>query len=140
MVTLREQMEQIILVRLTAINGEETEMELNCMIAKQITDDKLKSKKAKNRIIGIEDYIKVYEKKDDIGSIVQNGAWVYVENSIEDWQFKRFDTIADAVRNAVTLINANIICNGEIIEYDALDKETAYYIDEKTDSARIVKL
>jgi hypothetical protein len=64
--------------------------------------------------------------------------FVYCNNSLVDWTFERFDTIADAVKKAVNYFNAYIICDGEVINYDALNDTTAYYY--AGDKMKIVKL
>ena len=67
------------------------------------------------------------EPEMDSNETLEKGVFVYCNNSLVDWSYERFDTIADAIKMAVKCINAYIICNGEIINYDALDENTAYY-------------
>ena len=76
----------------------------------------------------------------DIEKKEKNGAYVFRMESILDFDFDMFDTIADAIRAAVNSINAKVICNGREIVYDVIDDKTAYYIDEASDKMKLVNL
>ena len=76
----------------------------------------------------------------DTEQILSNGAYIYSYKSLSDWEFKRVDTIADAVREAVKLIDATILYNGNVITYDTINSESAYYIDNDAGKVKIVQL
>lgn len=54
-------------------------------------------------------------------------AYVYASKSILDWEYDKFNSIEDAVRRALGYLDAYVICDGEIIKYDVIDENTAYY-------------
>ena len=135
MITLKNQMERIISERLTVINGSKTENELNNLIAKDLTSERISGKNSYEHIFGIDNI-----DNNDIWEIEPNGAWVYAEYSIEDWFFKRYDTISEAVRDAVNMIEAYVICDGEIVEYNTMSDGTAYYIDNRTNIIRVINI
>jgi hypothetical protein len=137
---IKEQLVQVIFTNITSLNGENTEEDLNMLISEKIAEDKLNTTEVvdatslkgciSNRI----------QSELDLENIEPNGAWLYKDNTSEEWMFDRYDTIADAVRAAINMINATIICDAHVIPYDKLDADTAYYVDDRTDSVRIVEL
>lgn len=72
--------------------------------------------------------------------VVKNGAWVYENEEDGKWIFERYNTIEQAVRRAVNLINAKVICDGEIIKYDTFDANEAYYVDRYTNEVVFMKI
>lgn len=125
--TLRQQYRTVLLAEITELNGENTEDELNMVIMEGILEDRVRTAKKLNTNTVIAE--KLLREKDR-GEKVINGVYVYESTSIMNFSFEKYSTIADAVRSAVTKIKAYIICNGEIIEYDALSDTEAYYIDK----------
>lgn len=58
------------------------------------------------------------------------GVWLYVESSVNDWEMIKVPTIEEAVMNAMNRIeNTKIIVNGNIIDWDVIDNNNAYYMD-----------
>lgn len=78
--------------------------------------------------------------KEDTGEVEKNGVYIYNAHGEMGLMFNRYNTIADAVRDGLKLINAAILCEGEIIEYDVLDDETAYYIDNRVGKVMLVNI
>lgn len=117
-----------------ALNGDITEKELNMEIVENILRERMQLADCS---------VLVEERLDseiDIEKKEKNGAYVFRMESILDFDFDMFDTIADAIRAAVNSINAKVICNGREIVYDAIDDKTAYYIDEASDKMKLVNL
>lgn len=114
---------QVVSEMLRELNGVETEEVLISMITSTLVERSTVSSLFEQRDIVA--YTVTPEQDDN--NKVEKGVFVYCNNSLVDWSYERFDTIADAIRRAVKCINAYIICNGEIINYDALDEYTAYY-------------
>lgn len=117
-----------------ALNGDITEKELNMEIVENILREKMQLADCS---------VLVEERLDseiDIEKKEKNGAYVFRMESILDFDFDMFDTIADAIRAAVNSINAKVICNGREIVYDVIDDKTAYYIDEASDKMKLVNL
>ena len=133
MITLEEQLLQVIYVSVTRLNGLETEEELNMLISETIARENLEEIK-KNLIA------EQLDSELDTEQILSNGAYIYSYKSLSDWEFKRVDTIADAVREAVKLIDATILYNGNVITYDTINSESAYYIDNDAGKVKIVQL
>ena len=125
MITARESIKQVIFERVLAINGFETEEALVSMITEEIKKDVKVNKLFEQA--GILAY-EIPAIKDE-EAIESKGVYLYCNNSLLDWTYERYETIADAIREAVKYFDAYIICNGEIIDYDALDDNTAYYYD-----------
>lgn len=142
MMTAGNYLEQAVLERVSLINGlniETTEAEeaLITMIAKRVLENsRVNTLLEKHGVIA---YNVDSSELKEIEKCKDNEVYVYCSNSIIDWTFNKHDTIDDAVRDAVKRINAYIILNGEIIKYDALDDNTAYYYD-KENNMRLVRL
>lgn len=142
MMTAGNYLEQVVLERVSLINGlnietTETEEALITMIAKRVLENsRVNTLLEKHGVIA---YNVDSSELKEIERCKDNGVYVYCSNSIIDWTFNKHDTIDDAVRDAVKRINAYIILNGEIIKYDALDDNTAYYYD-KENNMRLVRL
>lgn len=139
-VTIRQQLITVIYTSIAELNGEDTEEDLNMMISEKIADDKLN-----NAQLVTDGYIRgsKFEPMCDIlnvDKIEPNGVWIYKDNTIDEWVLKRYDTVTEAVREAVGMIDAKIICNGKIIEYDTIDEGMAYYLDSKTEDVKLVTL
>lgn len=127
------ELEKLIMKDVITVNGDVTEEALNSIIMKEVASHKIKS---------VEGFHNIEDTKEDTRAdkIEPNGVWIYVNGSIQDWVFNRYDTVSRAVCEAVKYIDAQIICNGNIIEYDSLSDEEAYYIDSETNSAVMVKI
>ena len=123
--TLERQLGHVIFERVSDINGFDMEEALMSMITERV-----KTSCNVNKVLakaGIEAYTVPVE--DASNEKVEKGVYVYCSQSILDWTYERFDTIADAIRTAVRMFDAYIISNGNIIKYDALDDNTAYYYE-----------
>jgi hypothetical protein len=132
METVSMELEQILLVEITMLNGDNTEEDLNMAIAKEIMRDKLQQSESF--------IIERLDSEVDTADIKANGVYVYVGGLIEELFFERFDTVADAIKTAVNKIDAKIICDGNIITYDILSDTEAYYIDEEVGKVKLVEL
>lgn len=113
--------------RVTEINDSNMEKELLHMIT-----DRVVKNSSINKVL-LEKGILAYNNDE-----VDNAVYVFCNSSLFDWTFEKFDSIPDAIKNAVQYINAYIICNGEVVRYDAIDDKTAYYY--KNDNLRLVHL
>ena len=141
MITLKEQFEQMIYERASELNGCDTEEELNMEISKLITKDKLSnavivdSRTVRGYIVADRNRQRHLHKSmkslESVGSSTEQ-AWVYRDESENDWIFKKYESIKDAVRAALTEINTTVICNGNVIDFDRIDDYRAYYIDYNT--------
>lgn len=135
--TVYDLFETVVLAEITELNGNITEGGLNMMIMKEIVSDRTHEKElecGKNMVSCIMD------SEEDSEKEVKNGAYVYNAYNKEGLLFNRHNTIADAVREAVMMINAIVICNGKSIIYDTIDNETAYYLDDEDNKVKVVKL
>lgn len=130
-----ENLVQVIFADVTVLNGEITEEALNMVISKELAHDRLSTATVADNGILVKEML---SPEDDTEKVEPNGAYLYVEG--DTWKFERCNTIAEAVRKAVGCINAKVLCNGKVIEYDAIDDTEAYYIDEKHKKLRVVKL
>lgn len=119
-----------------ALNGDITEKELNMEIVENILKERMNEQLADCSVL-VEERL---DSEIDIEKKEKNGAYVFRMESILDFDFDMFDTIADAIRAAVNSINAKVICNGREIVYDVIDDKTAYYIDEASDKMKLVNL
>lgn len=119
-----------------ALNGDITEKELNMEIVENILRERMNEQLADCSVL-VEERL---DSEIDIEKKEKNGAYVFRMESILDFDFDMFDTIADAIRAAVNSINAKVICNGREIVYDVIDDKTAYYIDEASDKMKLVNL
>ena len=119
-----------------ALNGDITEKELNMEIVENILKERMDEQLADCSVL-VE---KRLDSEIDTEKKEKNGAYVFRMESILDFDFDMFNTIADAIRVAVNSINAKVICNGREIVYDVIDDKTAYYIDEASDKMKIVNL
>lgn len=128
---VREEIEQLLFAEVTLLNGDNTEEDLNMEISKILADDIIENMNV------VADTFDVVE---DDGENVPNGAYVYTSGSLTEMKFDRYSTVADAVRHAVRLIDAKIICDGQVVTYDSLDDDIAYYIDTRSNKAKLVSL
>lgn len=134
--TLRKQFERVLLAEITELNGEITEEELNMVIMENIIEER-----AKKAQLDREQIVEArLTSKEDTGKVEKNGVYIYNAHGEMGLMFNRYNTIADAVRDGLKLINAAILCEGEIIEYDVLDDETAYYIDNRVGKVMLVNI
>lgn len=127
MITVQNQLEQVVFDEVSEINGENTDRELNVDISKLVVNNKLTNTAIKSNLANTQ-------------HMEHHGAWVYMDRSIDEWEFSRYNTIADAVKQAIKEIGAKIICDGQIIDYDALDDSQAYYIDSRTSKIGLVTI
>lgn len=134
--TMRKQIETVLLAEITKLNGETTEEALNMVIMESILEERLKEVKV-NREALIQERL---DSEIDNENTETNGVYVYNADSLESLIFDKYDTIADAVRAAIKMINATILCDGNIVNYDTIDNSTAYYIDERVNKVKIVNL
>lgn len=130
---LKEQIVQVIFASVTVLNGEETEEDLNMAISEKILQSNLEEIK-KNLIT------ERLESEADSEEIIENGVFVYSYESMSEWLFNKYSTMADAIRAAVKILNASVISNGKVITYDIIDNESAYYIDDNAGKMKIVNL
>ena len=134
--TLRKQFERVLLAEITELNGEITEEELNMVIMESIIEER-----AKKAQLDREQIVEArLTSKEDTGKVEKNGVYIYNAHGEMGLMFNRYNTIADAVRDGLKLINAAILCEGEIIEYDVLDDETAYYTDNRVGKVMLVNI
>lgn len=134
--TLRKQFETVLLAEITELNGEITEEGLNMAIMESIIEERVKEAQ-----LDREQLVKErLTSEEDTGKVENNGVYVYNAYSEIGLIFDKYDTIAEAVREALKTINATILCDGEIIEYDVLDAETAYYIDNRIGKVMLVNI
>lgn len=134
--TLRKQFETVLLAEITELNGEITEGGLNMAIMESIIEERVKAAQ-----LDREQLVKErLTSEEDTGKVEKNGVYVYNAYSEVGLLFDKYDTIAEAVREALKTINATILCDGEIIEYDVLDAETAYYIDNRVGKVMLVNI
>lgn len=131
------QFKTVLLAEITELNGNITEEELNMAIMENIFEEKLNKAQFEDKNAIVED---VLDGQIDNEEIEKNGAFVYGGSDKCDFFFKKFDTVADAVRCAINKINAKVICAGKIITYDTLDASTAYYVDNRKNKVMIVEL
>lgn len=106
-----------------------------------ISDSIAREKASKSRIID-NTLIKgcMLNRAKDQENIEINGAWVYRDETVASWIFKKYDTIADAIRHAIKEINTIVICDGNIVEFDRLNENQAYYVDNRTNEVKVVEL
>lgn len=135
-VALREQFETVLLAEITELNGDITEEGLNMVIMEHIIEERVKAAQLDREQLVDERLF----SEEDAGKIEKNGVYVYNAYGEMGLVFDKYDTIADAVKAGLKLINATILCDGEIIEYDTLDSETAYYIDNRAGKVMLVTI
>ena len=124
--TVMENLRQIIFTKISTMNEDNTEEALISMI----TDNILK--------VSTINEVLTYNNRETVNDLPNKEIYLYCNNSLHDWTYERCLDIADAVKKAIKLIDAYIICNGNIISYNTLNDKVAYYcIDDKV---RIVKL
>ncbi len=134
--TLRKQFETVLLAEITELNGDITEEGLNMAIMESILEEKVKAAQ-----LDREQLVKErLTSEEDTGKVEKNGVYVYNAYGELGLQFDRYNTIAEAVREALKTISSTILCDGEIIEYDVLDNETAYYIDNRIGKVMLVNI
>ena len=117
----------------TELNGEETEEGLNMAIAQELVQERTRQNLLKTSITRLESEV-------DSGKKLEKGVFVYQNEDLFSWTFDKYDTMADAVRAAVLLVNASIIYNGQEVIYDALSDVDGYYIDNETNKVMLVTL
>lgn len=125
--TFVSSVEQIVYEYVTYVNGEDTDKELNYMIAKEITKN---NESLNTNVINVE----MDNEKE-----LSTGCFIFTGN-LADWTFTKYNTIAEAVRNAVKMINAHILYKGNTLIYDALSDTEAYYIDNESGKVKLVEL
>lgn len=133
---LKLQFETVLLARITELNGEITEEGLNMAILESILEDKINEANLDRESLVVERL----DSEMDNEQVEKNGVYVYNAYDEMGLLFNKHSTIADAIREAISMINALVICNGEVIEYDTLDNDTAYYIDDRIGKVKIVNL
>lgn len=134
--TLRKQFETVLLAEIKELNGDITEEGLNMAIMESILEDRVKAAQLDREQL-VEERL---TSEEDTGKVEKNGVYVYNAYGELGLQFDRYNTIADAVREALKTISSTILCDGEIIEYDVLDSETAYYIDNRIGKVMLVNI
>ena len=132
MEAVRVRLEQMLLVEITMLNGENTEEDLNMAIVKEIIKERLQQKESL--------ILERFSSENDKAEIEPNGVYVYVGGLLEDFSFERYNTMADAVRAAVNKVGAKVICEGCLVTYDTLNDTEAYYVDDKAGKVKLVKL
>ena len=128
METLKEELVQVLFEEISEINGDSTEEELNMDITRMIVEERLKTFNLVEKL----------KSETDNRETKPYGVWVYAVNSVDSLVLDMFNTVADAVKTAVRMIDAKIICEGKLLTYDALNDNEAYYIDG--DIVRLVEL
>lgn len=129
MFATRDNLVRAVYTRVRSLNGSDTEEALNMIISEKLVDNNMATM---HNNFDVND---VADKSD----IKENGVWVYSECNDLGWVFERYNTVADAIRRAVTVINSIIIHNGREIPFDTLEDGRAYYIDDDY-SIRLVDL
>lgn len=132
-IELEKQLVQVIYARVTLLNGRDTEEDLNMIISEKIAHEALTSE-ARDLIV------ETLHSERDKEEMTSKGVFVYTYGSITDFHFSRHNTIADAVREAVKLLDATILYNGDVITYDVIDDKSAYYVDENAKKVKVVTL
>lgn len=115
------------------LNGDNTEEGLSMIISEKLMEEKLYS-------TDIMKNVQVIVGEKDGNKIEENGVYIYCGGSVTSWKFIRYNTIAEAVREAIGMVNAVIIHNGKIINYDSIDNDRAYYIENGTGKIKVVNL
>jgi hypothetical protein len=136
---MEEQILKFLITNVKILNGENTEEELNMAISKKILKEKVKKNEVICRDFG-DGCIKTYKQEEDKGDAIETGAWVYSGGILDSWVFDRHDTIAGAIKQAVRMINASVLIRGKALKYDTLDGETAYYVDEESNTVKTVRI
>jgi allantoicase len=135
---LREQLLHVYLRQIEQINNnKQAEGGLYMIIAQELVDERLNNA---NIVVDNEIRVEVMDLIEDKNTVEENGAWIYSDGTVDKWEFRRCNTIAEAVRAAIHMINAKVLCNGEEIVYDSLNENTAYYIDKRTNEAKMVAI
>lgn len=123
-----ETMKNGILLVLEMINGENTDNELNEAIYESAIRPNLKLVyPCKNSVT---------RDKNDFSQWV----WVYTNTSIENLSMKAFETVEEAISAAVRTINSYVLYRGNVVEFDTIDDNTAYYIDNSTRAKKLVSI
>lgn len=105
--------------------------ELESQIVDFVTETKMKEIQSVKDDIAIG--TKSRHKKTSRGS-TREGVWVYCEPTVQDWMFKRYESIDDAIRAAINYFgNVKIVSNGKIVNWDILDDKKAVYEDVTND-------
>lgn len=126
--TLQKELVAAAFVKINNANTEDTEEDLNMYISEKIIERKFDKR--------FKDGIQILNVKQDDFKNVPNGAWVY-SMSDSDWVFERYDSIGEAVKRAINIVDSMVICNGKEIAFDAFDDKHAYYINEAGDAIMV---
>lgn len=133
MIALKKQIFCVLLNEVVQLNGDNTEEGLSMIISEKLMEEKLYS-------TDIMKNVQVIVGEKDGNKIEENGVYIYCGGSVTSWKFIRYNTIAEAVREAIGMVNAVIIHNGKIINYDSIDSDRAYYIENGTGKIKVVNL
>ena len=128
METLKQELVQVLFEEISELNGDSTEGELNMDITRMIVEERLKTFNLVEKL----------KTEHDDKTDKPHGVWVYAANSVDNLVLDVFNTVAEAVKTAVKMIDAKIVCEGKLLTYDALNDNEAYYIDG--DIVRLVEL
>lgn len=98
-----------------------------------IADNIVKCSNISEVYVDVKSVVNESNKKKSIKSDLENKEiFLYCNNSLYDWTYERCVNIVEAVKKAVKRIDAYIICNGNIISYNTLNDNMAYYcVDDK---------
>lgn len=67
-------------------------------------------------------------------------AFVFIDNEFDSWQFKKFDSVVEAIRYAINNVGAHVIVDGQEVAFDILDDGNAFYVDEQTGKAKLIEI
>lgn len=129
--------ETVLLAEITELNGDITEEALNMAILESILEDRIKEIESSDKESLVKERL---NSEIDTENTEANGAYVYNAHGENGLVFNKHETIADAVREAVKMINSSIICDGVVMPFDIIDNKTAYYIDDRINKVKIVNL
>lgn len=76
----------------------------------------------------------------DTEEIEDTPVYVYDGASISGLTFKEFETIAEAIRFSVKSTDSKVLFNGEVVNYHVYDEKTAYYVDDRAEKVKIVRI
>lgn len=79
--------------------------------------------------------------KSKINTLDDSKVYLFVYNNILDFDLKPCKNINVAIKNAVNYIeNVKIIYRGQVVKWDILNDETAFYINPFNNKIKLVKL
>ena len=133
--TVKTQLKHTLFEEITVLNGENTEESLNMEIANIIFEEKAKRIKKSNIIMDGE----VIGELLELADCIENEVYVFSNCGVKSLVFDKYSSIEDAVKAAVKIIDAKIICKGKVIRYDTLSDTEAFYVDED-DTVRLVEI